>query len=165
MSETIRILGIDPGLTVTGWGVIDQSGTRLSAVAHGVIKPRPSDPVPARLRFIYEAVEELLETYQPVEAAVEDQFVHANPGAALKLGQARAAGILAPACAGLPIGEYAPRLVKKSVVGTGGASKDQIGAMIGILLPGTKATADAADALAIAICHAHHRTSAGRLAS
>ena len=165
MSETIRILGIDPGLTVTGWGIVDQTGTRLSAVAHGVIKPKAGDPIPTRLRFIHEAMEDLLQSYQPVEAAVEDQFVHANPGAALKLGQARAAGILAPACAGLPIGEYAPRLVKKSVVGTGGASKDQIAAMISVLLPGTKATADAADALAIAICHANLRTSPERLAS
>ena len=165
MSETIRILGIDPGLTITGWGVIDVKGSRLSGVAHGTIKPTASDPIPVRLRFIHDAVEDLLAEFQPVEAAVEDQFVHANPGSALKLGQARAAAILAPACAGMPIGEYAPRLVKKSVVGTGGADKTQIAAMIAILLPGTKATSDAADALAIAICHAHHRSANRRLAS
>lgn len=165
MSETIRILGIDPGLRITGWGIIDVTGSRLTAIAHGEIKPTVSDPVPQRLRFIHEAIETLLGEYSPVEAAVEDQFVHANPGSALKLGQARAAAIIAPACAGLPIGEYAPRLVKKSVVGTGGADKSQISAMISILLPGTKASADAADALAIAICHAHHRRSPGRLAS
>jgi crossover junction endodeoxyribonuclease RuvC len=90
---------------------------------------------------------------------VEDQFVHANPSSALKLGQARAAAMLAPARAGLPVGEYAPRLVKKAVVGTGAAEKAQVAAMINVLLPGAKAEADAADALAVAVCHAHHRTS------
>ena len=105
MSESIRILGIDPGLKATGWGIIDVAGTRLSSVAHGTIKPPASRAIPERLRFIHEAVEDLLENYSPVEAAVEDQFVANNPGVALKLGQARAAAIIAPACAGLPIGE------------------------------------------------------------
>jgi len=110
-----------------------------------------------RLNFIFDAVTELVERFQPHEAAIEEAFMAKNAGSALKLGQARAAAMLPPAQAGLPVGEYAARLVKKSVVGTGAADKSQIAAMIGVLLPGTKAKADAADALAIAICHAHHR--------
>lgn len=157
MSAAIRILGIDPGLNATGWGVISQDGARLSLVAHGVIKAPAKDVMARRLCFIHDAVEALLDEHQPHEAAIEDQFVAANPGSALKLGQARAAAMLAPARAGLPVGEYAPRLVKKAVVGTGGADKAQVAAMISVLLPGAKATADDADALAIAICHANHR--------
>ncbi len=165
MSLAIRILGIDPGLNATGWGVIEQAGTRLSAIAWGVIKAPAKAPMAERLRHIHDAVEALIEAHAPAEAAVEDQFVSANAGSALKLGQARAAAVLAPARAGLPVAEYAPRLVKKSVVGTGAADKGQIAAMIAVLLPGTKAEADAADALAIAICHAHHRSARARLAS
>lgn len=159
MAGAIRILGIDPGLNATGWGVIAQDGARLSLIDFGVIKAPPKAPMAHRLCFIFEAVEALVTTHAPHEAAVEDQFVHANPGSALKLGQARAAAMLAPARAGLPVGEYAPRLVKKAVVGTGGAEKAQVAAMIAVLLPGAKAQADAADALAVAICHANHRTS------
>ncbi|MGJ3231980.1 MAG: crossover junction endodeoxyribonuclease RuvC [Oceanicaulis sp.] len=159
MAGAIRILGIDPGLNATGWGVIAQDGARLSHVAHGVIKAPAKAPMARRLCFIFDAVEQLLADHSPHEAAVEDQFVHANPGSALKLGQARAAAMLAPARAGLIVGEYAPRLVKKAVVGAGGAEKAQVAAMIAILLPGAKAEADAADALAVAICHANHRTS------
>lgn len=159
MAGAIRILGIDPGLNATGWGVIAQDGARLSLIDFGVIKAPPKAPMAHRLCFIFEAVEALVEAHAPHEAAVEDQFVHANPGSALKLGQARAAAMLAPARAGLPVGEYAPRLVKKAVVGTGGAEKAQVAAMIAVLLPGAKAQADAADALAVAICHANHRTS------
>jgi len=158
MAGAIRILGIDPGLNVTGWGVIVQDGARLSLVGYGVIKAPPKAPMAQRLCFIFDAVEQLLADHQPHEAAVEDQFVSANPGTALKLGQARAAAMLAPARAGLPVGEYAPRLVKKAVVGTGAAEKSQVAAMVGVLLPGAKAQADAADALAVAICHANHRT-------
>jgi crossover junction endodeoxyribonuclease RuvC len=157
MVGAIRILGIDPGLNATGWGVIVQDGARLRHVAHGVIKAPSKESMAVRLCFIFEAVEQLLVDHQPHEAAVEDQFVSANPGTALKLGQARAAAILAPARAGLIVGEYAPRLVKKAVVGTGAAEKSQVAAMISILLPGAKAEADAADALAVAICHANHR--------
>lgn len=159
MAGAIRILGIDPGLNVTGWGVIAQDGARLSLIDFGVIKAPPKAPMARRLCFIFEAVEALVAVHAPHEAAVEDQFVHANPGSALKLGQARAAAMLAPARAGLPVGEYAPRLVKKAVVGAGGAEKAQVAAMIAVLLPGAKAQADAADALAVAICHANHRTS------
>ena len=159
MAGVIRILGIDPGLGVTGWGVIAQDGARLRHVAHGVLKAPAKAPMAERLRFIFEGVGALVREHAPHEAAVEDQFVHANPGSALKLGQARAAAMLAPSCAGLIVGEYAPRLVKKAVVGTGGAEKAQVAAMISILLPGAKAEADAADALAVAICHANHRAS------
>jgi crossover junction endodeoxyribonuclease RuvC len=164
MSAPIRILGIDPGLNATGWGVIVQEGARLSLIAHGVIKAPPKDSMARRLVFIHDALEALIEDHQPQEAAVEDQFVHANPGTALKLGQARAAARLAPARAGLIVGEYAPRLVKKAVVGTGGAEKAQVAAMVKMLLPGSRAEADDADALAVAICHANHR-GAGRMAS
>lgn len=159
MAGVIRILGIDPGLNATGWGVIAQDGARLSHLAHGVIKAPTRAPMAERLCFIFNAVEALIADHAPHEAAVEDQFVHANPGSALKLGQARAAAVLAPARAGLRVGEYAPRLVKKAVVGTGGAEKGQVAAMVALLLPGAKAEADAADALAVAICHANHRTS------
>lgn len=165
MSQTIRILGIDPGLAATGWGVIDQTGTRLSLVAHGVIKAPAKAPLPARLEAIFAAVEALVEQYNPHEAAVEDQFVSANAGTALKLGQARAAAILPAARAGLAVAEYAPRLVKKSVVGTGAAEKGQVAAMIAVILPGSRATADAADALAVAVCHAHHRGTIARLSA
>ncbi len=164
MTRAIRILGIDPGLNATGWGVITQDGTRLSLVAHGVIKAPSKDAMARRLCFIHDAIDALLGEHCPDEAAIEDQFVASNPGTALKLGQARAAAMLAPARAGLPVGEYAPRLVKKAVVGTGAADKAQVAAMISVLLPGAKATADDADALAIAICHANHRN-AKRLAS
>ena len=164
MTQAIRILGIDPGLNATGWGVIVQDGTRLSLIAHGVIKAPPKAAMAKRLCFIHDAVEALIDEHQPHEAAIEDQFVANNPGSALKLGQARAAAMLAPARAGLVVGEYAPRLVKKAVVGTGGADKAQVAAMVSVLLPGAKATADDADALAIAICHANHRNTQ-RLAS
>lgn len=165
MSQTIRILGIDPGLAATGWGVIDQTGTRLSLVAHGVIKAPVKAPLPVRLEAIFAAVEALVRDYAPHEAAVEDQFVSANAGTALKLGQARAAAILPAARAGLSVAEYAPRLVKKSVVGTGAAEKGQVAAMIAVILPGSRATADAADALAVAVCHAHHRGTIARLSA
>lgn len=164
MVNAIRILGIDPGLNATGWGVISQDGTRLSLIAHGVIKAPSNDTMARRLCFIHDAIEDLLGEHQPHEAAIEDQFVANNPGTALKLGQARAAAMLAPARAGLRVGEYAPRLIKKAVVGTGAADKAQVAAMISVLLPGAKAIADDADALAIAICHANHRNSK-RLAS
>jgi len=165
MVQTIRILGIDPGLGVTGWGVIDQTGTRLSLVAHGVIKTPVKAALPQRLEAIFAAVEALVAEYAPGEAAVEDQFVSANAGTALKLGQARAAAILPAARAGLSVAQYAPRLVKKSVVGTGAADKTQVAAMISVILPGSRAVADAADALAVAVCHAHHRGSIARLSA
>jgi crossover junction endodeoxyribonuclease RuvC len=157
MAAPIRILGIDPGLRRMGWGVISVDGNRLSAIAHGVVTPPVAESLAMRLNHIFDAVSALVREYQPHEAAIEDAFMANNASSALKLGHARAAALLAPAQAGLPVAEYAPRLVKKAVVGTGAAEKGQVAAMVAILLPGTKATADAADALAIAICHAHHR--------
>lgn len=159
MNQSTRLLGIDPGLRCMGWGVIDVSGNRMSHVAHGTIKPPTDQPLSDRLNFIFRGVLELVETYQPSECSIEEAFMAKNASSALKLGHARAAALLAPASLGRPVYEYAARLVKKSVVGTGGADKSQIAAMVTVLLPGVKATADAADALAIAICHAHHRNS------
>ncbi|MHA6288877.1 crossover junction endodeoxyribonuclease RuvC [Maricaulis sp. CAU 1757] len=158
MSAAVRILGIDPGLRRMGWGVIEVEGSRLKAVAHGVVCPPVQAPLSDRLSHIFSAVSELVVSHRPHEAAIEEAFMAANASSALKLGHARAAALLAPAQMGLPVAEYAARLVKKAVVGTGAAGKDQVAAMIGVLLPGTDARADAADALAIAICHAHHRT-------
>ena len=160
MTAPVTILGIDPGLRRMGWGVIRAEGSRLSALAHGVVTPPVNAALSVRLNHIFQAVTDLVAAHSPQEAAIEEAFMAANASSALKLGHARAAALLAPARAGLPVAEYAARLVKKSVVGTGGADKDQVAAMIGILLPGTKATADAADALAVAVCHAHHRRSA-----
>lgn len=160
MSEPIRILGIDPGLRHTGWGIVTVAGTRLSRVAEGRISPATDLPLPERLLAIHAGLEEIIARHTPDEAAAEETFMASNAASALKLGHARAAALLAPARAGLPVAEYAARLVKKSVVGTGGADKTQVAAMIAILLPGCKAEGDAADALAVAICHAHHRGSA-----
>jgi crossover junction endodeoxyribonuclease RuvC len=154
-----RILGIDPGLTRTGWGVIESEGNRLRHVAHGVITSDPADELSARLSAIYSELATLIVTWQPEEAAVEEVFVNKNPGSTLKLGMARGVALLAPAMAGLTVGEYAANLVKKSVVGSGHADKTQVAMMVAVLLPGAKAKADAADALAVAICHAHHRSS------
>lgn len=159
MTRAIRILGIDPGLRRTGWGVISVEGSRLSCIAHGVIAPPASAPLSDRLLGVMAGIEAVIAEHTPDEAAAEEVFMAENAMSALKLGHARAAAVLAPARAGLPVAEYAARLVKKSVVGTGSADKAQIAAMIRILLPGTGAKADAADALAVAICHAHHRGS------
>lgn len=162
MNHRVRILGIDPGLRCMGWGIIDAEGSRLSHVAHGVVKPPTDQPLSERLVHLFREVGKLVEAYQPDECGIEEAFMAANASSALKLGHARAAALLAPAAADRPVFEYAARLVKKSVVGTGAADKSQIAAMISVLLPGVKATADAADALAIAICHAHHRSSQQR---
>lgn len=161
MAEAIRILGIDPGLRRTGWGVVEAEGSRLSRVAHGVIAPPTDMPLPERLLAVFEGIEAVIAKHGPHEAAAEEVFMASNAASALKLGHARAAAILAPARAGIPVSEYAARLVKKSIVGTGSADKAQIVAMIEILLPGSKAEADAADALAVAITHAHHRRANG----
>ena len=160
MSKPVRIIGIDPGLRRMGWGVITVDGSRLSAVAHGVVTPPTDAALAVRLSHIFDAVTELVREHEPHEAAIEEAFMAKSAISALKLGHARAAALLAPAQAGLPVAEYAAKLVKKSVVGTGAADKAQVAAMMSILLPGTQAKADAADALAIAICHAHHRKAA-----
>jgi len=152
----MRIFGIDPGLQRTGWGVIDVSGSRLIHVSHGVIQTKPSEPTPARLHMIFEELTKMLTLWQPVTAAIEETFVNKNPASALKLGLARGVGMMAPARFGVEVAEYPANLVKKSVVGAGHADKTQVQAMIKVLLPGVEASSDAADALAVAICHAHH---------
>ncbi|MFP5448459.1 MAG: crossover junction endodeoxyribonuclease RuvC [Alphaproteobacteria bacterium] len=155
----VRILGLDPGLRRTGWGVITIEGARLTHVAHGVIAPKESLPFSERLLFLFEAISALVAEHEPDEAAVEETFMNNNAASALKLGHARAMALVAPARAGLPVAEYAATVVKKAVVGTGGADKDQVAFMIARLLPAAGGvTADAADALAVAIAHAHART-------
>jgi len=154
----VLILGLDPSLSCTGWGVIRAEGNRLGHVANGQVKTNAKAPLAERLVQIDAALADVIATHRPDAAAVEEVFVNANPQSTLKLGQARGVVLLAAAKAGLSVHEYAARLVKKSVVGTGGADKAQVQAMLKILLPGAKlAGADAADALAVAITHAHHR--------
>ena len=156
-ARTVRVLGLDPGLRNTGWGVIDVLGNRLTHVADGVVHSDDTDDLARRLVALYDGIEEIIRTWTPDEAAVEETFVNKNPVSTLKLGQARGIAMLAPARAGIPVSEYPPNLVKKSVVGAGHADKTQVQHMIKILLPGFKLTkADAADALAVAVCHAHH---------
>ena len=170
MTSVIRIFGIDPGSAATGWGVVDCAGARLSYVACGVVRPRRGASHPDKLAEIFEGLSGLIRAHAPHEAAVEETFVNASPRDALILGQARGAALLAPARAGLSVAEYAANTVKKSVVGRGHADKRQVQAMIRVLLPqcaspgagrvdaaGGALAADAADALAVAICHAHHR--------
>ena len=155
----VRILGLDPGLRRTGWGLVAVSGARLAHIAHGVIAPKDSLPFAERLLILFEGIAAVIAEHAPDEAAVEETFVNTNASSTLKLGHARACCLIAPARAGLPVAEYAATVVKKAVVGTGGAEKDQIGFMIRRLLPSAgPTTADAADALAVAIAHAHHRT-------
>ena len=163
----MRVLGIDPGLRNLGWGVIDVSGPRISHVANGICHSTPGDgdgDLALRLLALHSQLTEVLRLYTPDQAAVENTFVNKDAVATLKLGQARGIALLVPAQAGITVGEYAPNAVKKTVVGVGHADKAQVDHMIRILLPGVEITgADAADALAIAICHAHHLQSAGRL--
>ncbi len=152
------ILGLDPGLGTTGWGVIAADGNRLSHVANGQIKTDPKTALASRLLQLDLALTDLLLEYKPDGAAVEEVFVNSNPQSTLKLGQARGVVLLGASRTGIEIGEYSARTVKKSVVGVGKADKDQVQTMIRILLPGVQlAGADAADALAVAITHAHHR--------
>ena len=157
-NHPIRILGLDPGLRRTGWGVVTCEGARLSHVAHGVIAPDDKLPLSERLRWLFVAVAEVVAAYAPDEAAIEETFVTANGSSTLKLGHARAAAMLAPAHAGLSVSEYAAKVVKKAVVGTGSADKTQVAFMVRRLLPTSgDPSADAADALAVAIAHAHAR--------
>lgn len=159
-TDSIRIIGIDPGLRRTGWGVVDTDGVRLSWVASGLITSDSDDDLAYRLRELYQGLSGVLASFKPAEAAVEETFVNENARATLKLGQARGMALLAPAMKGLKVAEYPPNLIKKTVVGAGHADKKQIQAMIGFLLPkAVFESADEADALAIAICHANHRTS------
>ena len=159
----VRILGLDPGLRCTGWGVVVAEGSRLRWVAHGVVKPDEKAPFSERLLHLLEAVGQICADHACDEAAIEEVFVNMNPASTLKLGHARAAVMLAPARAGLSVAEYSPNLIKKAVVGAGHADKNQIAFMVKRLLPQScqgaagDVTADAADALAVAITHAQLR--------
>jgi crossover junction endodeoxyribonuclease RuvC len=159
MNPPIRILGLDPGLRRTGWGMVECAGNRLAYIACGAVETRARDALAVRLAALLEGLAAIIALHAPHEVAVEETFVNADPRAALKLGQARGIALLAPAKAGLPVAEYAPNLVKKSIVGAGRAEKVQIRKMIAVLLPeAAPESEDAADALAVAITHAHHRT-------
>ena len=150
------IIGLDPSLTCTGWGIVAKVGNRLSHIANGQVKTDPKASLPERLVMLDRELTDVILHYRPDSSAVEEVFVNKNPQSTLKLGQARGVCLLALARAGLPVAEYATRLVKKAIVGSGAAEKAQVQAMLGVLLPGVKlAGADAADALAVAICHAH----------
>jgi crossover junction endodeoxyribonuclease RuvC len=162
----MRILGIDPGLRRTGWGVIDVSGTRLIFRGSGTVTSDQAKSLADRLVQLHEGLAAVFREYAPTAAAVEQTFVNKDPVATLKLGQARAMALFTPAHLGVAVAEYAPNQVKKSVVGVGHAGKDQVHAMVKVLLPlAVIAGADAADALAVAICHAHHAQGAGRMAA
>ncbi len=154
----MRVVGLDPGLRRTGWGVIEAEGNRLRHVAHGVIEADPAQSLDRRLRELHEALLAMIAAQAPQEAAVEETLVNRNPASTLKLGMARGVALMTPALAGLAVSQYLPLVVKKSIVGTGQASKEQVGVMVRQLLPGCGVrSADAADALAVAICHVHHR--------
>ncbi len=162
----VRLLGIDPGLRFTGWGLLEADGNRLRHLGDGVIATDSTDSVPARLKVLHDALAALLAELRPDEAAVEETYVNRNGSATLKLGYARGVALLGPALLGIPVSEYAAKSVKLAVVGTGGAAKEQVQEMVRRLLPGARiGRADAADALAVAICHAHHRASRNRWAA
>jgi crossover junction endodeoxyribonuclease RuvC len=158
-----RLIGLDPGLRATGWGVIEAEGNHLRYVACGVIRAAEDQPLASRLSALYEGLVAVLEQQRPDQAAVEETFVNRNASATLKLGMARGIALLAPARFGIPVGEYSANRVKKSVVGVGHAEKAQVAMMVRRLLPGIgPAGADAMDALAVAVCHAHYSESAVR---
>ncbi len=151
------ILGIDPGLQNTGWGVIETQGNSLKHIANGTIKTKTSDEMSFRLARIYYDLNTVLDIYKPDTAAVEETFVNNNPISTLKLGQARGIALMTPALKGIEVGEYAPNAIKKAIVGAGHAGKEQMQMMVSTLLPAVEfSSPDAADALAVAICHAHH---------
>lgn len=152
----MRLIGLDPGLRHTGWGVIEASGNRLSHIADGVVHARVNLSLAERLSEIFCQLNDVLDRYAPEAAAVEETFVNKNPSSTLRLGMARGVVLLAPAERGLPVFEYSTNLVKKSIVGVGHADKAQVQMMVRRLLPGADAGEDASDALAVAICHAHH---------
>ena len=159
----MRMIGLDPGLNNTGWGIVDFQSGRLSFVAAGVLKPRSDGAMADRLKALFSGILAVLEEYQPHTAAVEETFVNTNPRSALILGQARGIALMTPAFYGIPVAEYAANTIKKSVVGAGHADKTQVQAMIKLLLPSSGAqAADAADALAVAICHSHFAETANR---
>lgn len=155
---TIRLLGIDPGSRITGYGLIEIDGPRHHYIASGCIHTGSDRPLPERLYTIFSGVREVIQRYQPMEAAAEQVFMHRNPDSALKLGQARGAALCALVMAGLPVSEYAPRAIKQAVVGNGAADKTQVQRMVTLLLALPEPpSADAADALAVALCHGHTR--------
>jgi crossover junction endodeoxyribonuclease RuvC len=160
----MRLLGLDPGLQRTGWGVIEAEGNHLRFRAAGVVISASGDPLAVRLDIIYRGLQEIVALHRPDAAAIEETVVNVNAGSSLKLGQARGVAMLAAAHAGLPVTEYASKTVKRSVVGTGAAQKGQVAMMVRILLPGCgEVSGDAADALAVAVCHAHHDATLRRL--
>lgn len=164
MAGVRRILGLDPGLQRTGWGIVEAQGSRLVHIANGVVTSDAEASLSERLRDLHDGIAAVIAAWSPTSAAVEETFVNKNPVSTLKLGQARGIALLVPALHGLAVREYAPNHIKKSVVGTGHAAKEQIHAMVRLLLPGVEITnADAADALAVAICDAHHGGGMGRL--
>jgi crossover junction endodeoxyribonuclease RuvC len=157
----LRILGLDPGLRHTGWGVVDVAGNRLAHVADGTVSSDDKAPLAERLNQLYDGLVAVIDRFAPGEAAVEETFVNKNPTSTLKLGVARGVVLLVPARAGLAVAEYSANHIKKAVVGAGHAQKGQVQMMVGTLLPGVRFSGpDAADALAVAICHAHHRQTA-----
>ncbi|MDA0997721.1 MAG: crossover junction endodeoxyribonuclease RuvC [Proteobacteria bacterium] len=161
----MRLIGFDPGLQRTGWGVIEAVGNRLRHIADGAVVTTPTLELSQRLVQLHAGLMAVIAEFEPDEAAVEETFVNKNAVSTLKLGQARGIVLLVPALAGIPVAEYLPNLVKKTVVGAGHAQKQQVQMMIRTLLPGARiASADAADALAVAICHAHHRGTRERIA-
>ncbi|QKV20446.1 crossover junction endodeoxyribonuclease RuvC [Oricola thermophila] len=165
MGQAIRIIGIDPGLRRTGWGIVESLGNSLRFVGSGTVRSDIKADLASRLCQLHDGLAEILHEHMPHEAAVEQTFVNKDATATLKLGQARGIAMLVPARAGLPVAEYAPNAVKKTVIGVGHGDKKQIHMMVKVLMPkATFDTDDAADALAIAICHAHHRTSAAHQA-
>lgn len=155
----LRVIGLDPGLRQTGWGVIESDGSRLSHIANGAISTDADRELGDRLVQLKQGIEEILAAHLPAEAAVEETLANRNPSSTLKLGMARGVALLVPSLSGLPVTQYLPMIVKKAVVGTGHAKKEQVAMMVERLLPGcTIASADSADALAVAICHAHNRS-------
>jgi crossover junction endodeoxyribonuclease RuvC len=165
-AKAIRIIGIDPGLRRTGWGIVEADGSRLGYVASGLVTSDGDGELAYRLRELYEGLSRVIAAFAPHEAAVEETFVNKGARATLKLGQARGVALLAPAQQGLRVAEYPPNVIKKTVTGTGHGEKRQIAAMVGFLLPKARFdSADEADALAIAICHASHRQAARAVAA
>ena len=158
MQQAVKIIGIDPGLRNTGWGIVESLGSSLKFVAAGTVRSTAKAGLATRLCELHDGLSGIVHTHRPDEAAVENTFVNKDAGATLKLGQARGIALLVPALAGLSVAEYAPNAVKKAIIGVGHGDKTQIKLMVGMLLPKAEYDSDdAADALAIAICHAHHR--------
>lgn len=159
-----RLIGLDPGLRKTGWGIIDVEGSRLIHVANGIVHSQDRATLAERLMQLFDGLQQVMTDWEPVSAAVEETFVNKNPTSTLKLGQARGISLLVPALAGIPVAEYTPNHIKKSVVGAGHAGKEQVAAMLKILLPQAVINGeDAGDALAVAICHAHNGGAHGNL--